>query len=116
MSTTSTTVGFVAGAVVHWDETPTDLGIVYVEDNGHRTVLWFDAEYNCDSIDADGNTEWPLYPDKSKGQYSRGGALFSRRGKLLKRQTHHVVATGEVDRERLAAHHVEFKRFCTRGR
>jgi hypothetical protein len=104
-------VGFEAGTVVCWNGAPSDRGIVWVENDGGLVVLWFDDECNCDDIDVEGNTVWRKDPNKSVGQYRFDGVVYSRRGKPLKRQSHYVIATGEVDLTLLAKTRERFERY-----
>jgi hypothetical protein len=108
----SEAIPFETGTIVHWDHTPSDRGVVRVDPHGHRVVLWFDEDCHCDDIDTEGNTCWPLDPDKDKGQARYpDGLIYNRRGRLLKRQAHYVVATGEVDREHAQRTHERLLRY-----
>jgi hypothetical protein len=105
-------IPFEAGTIVHWSGAPLDLGIIWAGPDGCRVVLWFDEEHQCDDIDDEGNTCWPLDPDKDKGQVRYpGGGIYSRRGRLLKRQSHYVVSTGKVDLEFAQRTHESLRRY-----
>lgn len=84
------------GMIVHWDDDPKDEGIVFEEDEGTFTVLWFDAECYCDMLDDDGGTEWRVEPDRKKGEwYSEwSGMIHDKRGRFVRRGRHFVIPAG----------------------
>lgn len=91
------------GMIVRWDEDPKDQGVVFEEDDGSFTVLWFDAECYCDMLDDDGGTEWMIDPDRKKGEWysERSGMIHDKRGRFVRRGRHFVIPTGNIERDTL---------------
>ena len=90
------------GMIVHWDDDPKDRGVVFEEDDGSFTVLWFDAECYCDMLDANGMTEWKVEPKGGQSYSERSGMIHDSKGRFVRPGQHFVIPTGSIELDTLA--------------
>lgn len=104
----------VAGRIVHWDDDPKDRGVILIEENGNRIVLWFDAECYCDDVDDLGWTCWHIDPTPEQYIDIQGRLRWKKGNKRIRRAQHRVIATAEIKPNTLKWAHARFNAFCKR--